>query len=120
MQYSPDNFEPYIDPIGQDDLSRLDPTCLLSDFIHLQLPLPGIRDTYFKHRTRNLYLMRSDARPRNRGEARHGEYLWTDVTDNYDWEKLIKNQEDPMWRYNKSIPNREEEYIKWLKQKNNV
>jgi hypothetical protein len=40
MQYSPDNFEPHIETIGQDALSRLDPMFLLSDFIHLQLPLP--------------------------------------------------------------------------------
>ncbi len=101
MQYSPDNLDLYNDPIGQEALSQLDPTYLLCDFIPLKLSTSGVRDTYFQHRTRNLYLMRSDARPRKRGEARHGEYIWTDVTDKYDWENIIKHPSEPIWKYNK-------------------
>jgi hypothetical protein len=121
MNYSPDNFEPYVDPEmkamkrrekeiedkkDQTALSRLDPSFLLSDFKHLSLTgLPRNWDTYFQHHTKNLYIKRS---------GNSDDYEYNNVTNNYDWEQVMKNPTDPLWRYNKSNPNREDEYLKWL------
>lgn len=108
MNYSPDNFEPYINPEvevikrrnqenenkkDQEALSRLDPLFLLSDFKHLPLKhLPRNWDTYFQHNTKKLYIKRT-------GHLYNYEY--TNVTDDYDWEQVIICFDVPFSRYKK-------------------
>lgn len=127
MNYSPDNFESYFDievkasehrkkeeedKKDQDALSLLDPTFLLSDFKHLHLTgLPRNWDTYFQHRTKNLYIKRSGCAE---------DYEYENVTDKYDWKQIMKNLAVPIWRYNKSNPKREDEYVKWLETESNI
>jgi hypothetical protein len=126
MQYSPAIFEPDTkksvpcepfvkltrDEKMQKSLSNFDSTLLMDDLILLILNgTPRDKSNYYKHKTKHIYLYHQIFYARD---------IWTDVTQKFEWEKMMSNLDDPLWRYDKSYANREEDYIRYLEQKNST
>lgn len=108
FDYSPTSLEPYPKLISKeetdrkqkliDSLSKYDNTLLFTDFKLLGL-FGTPRDTshFYKHNHKNLYLRTrsvSDKRDKNKKTIE-----WTNVTEDYDWEKIISHPDIPISRY---------------------
>lgn len=110
MEYSPDSLEPYPTPISKeeidrkqkfvDSLSRYDNTLLFSDLTVLNLRgAPKDTSHFYKHTHKNLYL-----RTRRILDTNHTLKIeWTNVTKEYDWEKIMSNPDIPMTRCRSSF-----------------
>ena len=105
IKYSPDKFEPYPKLISSkiyreeqeliDSLSKYDSNLSFSDLKYLNLRgRPRDTSTFYKHCHKNLYL-------RTRSIEDNESIEWTNVTEEFDWDKILSNPKTPMYEFKK-------------------
>jgi hypothetical protein len=100
MQHSSDNLNESREQKLQKSLSNFDSTLLLYDL--KQLNIYGPRDTsrFYEHRTRPLYLQHKTIHVINNDTEKYTvQHEWTDITQKYNWENLLDNMDEPIYKF---------------------